>query len=72
MDPDDAKRRSRGISADMSPEAILRRIGIVSELYDVWRTLKTTRQLGPGGNAGEVREPPAGEWPAADQRPPRP
>ena len=58
MDADEAKRRSRGISTDMSPDAILRRIEIVSELYDMWRTLQQSRPV--AAPAGEAWEP--AEW----------
>ena len=34
------KWRSRGWSNDMSPEAIMRRLKIVSDLYEAWRFTK--------------------------------
>ncbi|MBM81564.1 MAG: hypothetical protein CMJ78_13375 [Planctomycetaceae bacterium] len=40
------KAESRGVSADMSPEAISRRLDIVSELYDLCITLGRARYVG--------------------------
>ncbi len=47
MDPEEMKRRSRGISSDMSPAAITRRLEIAAELYQVWRSFRTARRIGP-------------------------
>lgn len=37
--PIDTKQMSRGVSADMSPEAVTRRLKICSEMSDVCRRL---------------------------------
>lgn len=42
-----AKSLSRGISADMSPEAILRRLEIVDELRELAKDLQSAKRLGP-------------------------
>ena len=34
MNPEEAKKKSRGISQDMSPEAISRRLDIASQLFE--------------------------------------
>lgn len=56
---DDLKQRSRGISTDMSPEAIMGRLQKVSDLYEVWTWLRTAKRIGP---VDQVREPTADEW----------
>ena len=56
MTEPDQKALSRGVSSDMSPEAIARRLRIVSELYDLARVLGRTRYLGKADEAG-VRGP---------------
>ena len=45
MQDKDYKSLSRGVSDDMSPEAISRRLDIVSELYDLYLSLKKSRRL---------------------------
>jgi hypothetical protein len=57
-DPDDRKRRSRGISDDMSPEAIARRLELASQLYEAWLQFRGARRLGPVTPAEQVAEPP--------------
>jgi len=42
----DRKRQSRGISNDMSAEAIARRLDIASQLYKLARTLSNARYVG--------------------------
>jgi hypothetical protein len=42
----DYKALSRGISRDMSPHAVARRLQIASELYDVATLLRKSRCLG--------------------------
>ena len=62
MDADEMKRRSRGISNDMSPEAIARRIDIVGELWRMWQVLRHAKRIGPvvpPDQAGQRGEPPA-------------
>lgn len=50
---------SKGISRDMSPQAIAERLRIVSELYDLARILSTAEYVGsveppmPGSDGGE-------------------
>lgn len=46
------KRRSRGIGGDMSPEAILHRLDIVSELRRFTRFLATAKKI---ENNAEIR-----------------
>lgn len=52
--------RSRGVSRDMSAEAILRRLEIASELYELARGLQQAEFVGrveqDGEEAGEKRE----------------
>ena len=47
MDAHEMKRRGRGISRDMSPEGIARRLDIVGELWRMWRVLRQARPIGP-------------------------
>ena len=47
MDPEEMKRRGRGISDDMSPAAIARRIDIVAGLHRTWQVLRQARRSGP-------------------------
>jgi hypothetical protein len=42
-----AKSQSRGVSCDMSPEAIPRRLDIVDELRELAKDLKNAKRLGP-------------------------
>lgn len=42
-----AKSQSRGVSCDMSPEAILRRLDIVDELRELSKDLQNAKRLGP-------------------------
>ncbi len=42
-----AKSQSRGVSCDMSPDAVLRRLSIVDELRELARELKNAKRLGP-------------------------
>ncbi len=53
MDPDEMKRRSRGISSDMSPEAIAKRFAILADLYDLWRDFRAAKRIGPVVEAEE-------------------
>ena len=64
MDPREMKRRGRGISDDMSPQAIARRLDLVGELWRLWRTLRAARRIGPV-------EPPSIARTGADPRPER-
>jgi hypothetical protein len=62
MDAAELERRSRGISRDMSPSAVARRIRIVGDLHEVWQFLRTARRLGPveprvGGDRDTVGTP---------------
>lgn len=41
-----SKSRSRGVSCDMTPEAILRRLDIVDELRELARDLQNAKRLG--------------------------
>ena len=47
MTPEEMKMKGRGWSTDMSPEAIARRIDIVSELRTFALWLGTAKNLGP-------------------------
>lgn len=42
-----AKDRSRGVSCDMSPAAVLRRLDIVDELRELAMELQNAKRLGP-------------------------
>lgn len=57
MDPEDQKRRSRGISRDMSPGSISRRLEVMGQLHEVWQLLRRARRIGPVEVPGTVREP---------------
>jgi hypothetical protein len=48
------KDASRGVSADMSPEAIARRFAIAHELNQLCAWLGTAKPLGPVGGSGET------------------
>lgn len=60
MNEPDAKDRSRGLSTDMSSQALERRLEIMSQLYEVWLLLRTAKRVGPV--AGNVAEPAPEEW----------
>ncbi|MHC4076908.1 MAG: hypothetical protein ACYST0_00555, partial [Planctomycetota bacterium] len=47
MNPDEAKNRSRGISTDMSSDAIAHRLSIASELFRLAKTLQGAKLVGP-------------------------
>jgi hypothetical protein len=49
----DYKSLSRGISRDMSPDAIARRLKIVADLYGLARTLGKAKNLGRVEDAGQ-------------------
>jgi len=55
MKPENLKVRSRGVSTDMSPQAIARRFDILVELDNVARALSSARLLRelPKGNADD-------------------
>lgn len=57
MDPEEMKRRGRGISDDMSPEAIARRIEIVGQLHRTWQMLRHAQRIGPVEPPDQVAEP---------------
>ena len=42
-----AKSQSRGISCDMSAEAVLRRLDVVDELRELAQELQAAQRLGP-------------------------
>lgn len=46
MDPEHQKSRSRGISRDMSPEAISKRFDILVELHELAKALSRAKPLG--------------------------
>ena len=47
IDPDKAKAGSRGISADMPPEAISNRLTIAAELFHLVEYLSRAKRIGP-------------------------
>ena len=47
MKPEEMKNISRGVSGDMSPDAIARRLDIASELYDLAKSLSKATRIGP-------------------------
>jgi hypothetical protein len=55
MNEPDYKSLSRGISRDMSSEAIARRLKIVADLFELAKTLKRFKNLGRVEGAGECR-----------------
>ena len=61
---EDRKLQSRGISADMSSEAIMQRLQKVADLYEVWRWLRTAKRIGP---AEQVKDPGSTAWQGRDQ-----
>ncbi len=66
MDPEELKRRGRGISDDMSPDAIGRRIDIVGQLHRMWQLLRHAQRVGPVQAADQpadrVAEPEPRGW----------
>lgn len=58
MDPEELKRQSRGISADMSPAAINRRLDMLGQLHEVWELLRSARRIGPAIRSDAVAEDP--------------
>ena len=67
MTTPDYKALSRGISRDMSPDAIARRLRIAGELYRLAETLSRAEYVGPvettrdETRSNEVRERPQDE-----------
>jgi hypothetical protein len=57
MNADEMKRRSRGISADMSPEAILRRLEIVDELRSLTLFLGKSEKIEDAKSDGQKESP---------------
>ena len=45
MNAEEDKRRSRGWSDEMDSASIARRLAIVDELYDFWKSLKNARKV---------------------------
>jgi len=56
MTEPDMKSLSRGLSRDMSPDAVLRRLEIASELRDLAMTLAAGQRLGKKETSPEVVE----------------
>ena len=54
MTPEEARQKSRGISTDMSPEAIARRLDIVSQLFRLGHALNNAEYV---GKVRDVRSP---------------
>jgi hypothetical protein len=48
----DQKRRSRGVSADMSPDAVYRRLMITAELHELASLLREAKPTSPPVRAG--------------------
>jgi hypothetical protein len=69
MDADEMKRRSRGISDDMSPAAIARRIDIVGELWRMWQTLRSARRIGPVVSQDDLNLQDIGKLPDSGRGP---
>ena len=46
MSPNEFKDFTRGISSDMSPEAIERRFKILAELYEGWQFIREFKIVG--------------------------
>ncbi len=45
MKPEELKQRSRGVSTDMSPQAIARRFDILVDLYNTTKALSSAKLL---------------------------
>jgi hypothetical protein len=60
MSQPDYKSLSRGISRDMSSEAISRRLKIVADLYELAKTLSGSTNLGRVEHAGERQRAESG------------
>ncbi|MBK8977372.1 MAG: hypothetical protein IPM29_15785 [Planctomycetes bacterium] len=60
MTEPDAKRASRGVSADMSPAAILRRLEIVGELSELASVLARAERVGPAAQPPPRADPAPG------------
>lgn len=54
MDAEGMKSRSRGISRDMSPQAISKRFDILVELHDVAVFLSDATRIGKAPRSGAV------------------
>ena len=70
MDADEMKRRSRGQSVDMSPEAIAKRIDLVSQLRALSLALKRAGDEARARGTLDTQQPqspPAHEQTAADE-----
>jgi len=55
---EDVKNRSRGVSRDMSPEAIARRLDIASQLHELAKSLGKATKLDPAPNQANTKEFP--------------
>lgn len=53
MSQKDTKALSRGVSRDMSPQAIARRLKIVDELHELAKALGSSQRLGKVEQAGK-------------------
>ena len=60
MSQPDYKSLSRGISRDMSSEAIARRLKIVADLYELAKTLSGSKKLGRVEHEGERQRADSG------------
>ena len=55
MNPQSAKNKSRGFSRDMSPEAIAKRLDMVSELLSLSLWLGTAKVVKPSADASSSK-----------------
>ncbi len=55
IDPEEAKRLSRGISMDMSREAVTRRLEICAELSELSRELGRARHAPPAAGTDDYQ-----------------
>lgn len=58
LDMDPTKSKSRGVSCDMSPAAVERRLELVDELRELALDLSRAERLGPVNSQQAVEEPP--------------
>jgi len=60
MKPEELKSKSRGVSRDMSPEAISRRFDILVELHELASALSSAKRLGRAQALSTSSKPPEG------------
>lgn len=69
MTPEEMKQRSRGFDAEMSGEAVARRLDTVSRLRELGMALKSARLLGPVSTDDHAAHEAEPTGPAAESDP---